>query len=223
MKSAHQRFTNCCQGCLLGFNDCHLYVQHMTSVHHLPVLAKHFQPRDTPSESVFRGELRKFESTEAEESNNLENFMRIPKPKIDTLISYQLTQGPPKVQLCAKFGLSNFCMMSHIYQRMIVLKYTQTLWWLLYTQMDCRMKRIGKWWRRWAYWQHSTPWEVVVHSKNFSKSTSNSHVSDQFMVHHTSRCRQNLLTVEGSSTLGTMKTEIASAIALWRLITCIIK
>ena len=40
MKTAHQRFTNCCQSCLLGFNDCHLYVQHMTSVHHLPVLGE---------------------------------------------------------------------------------------------------------------------------------------------------------------------------------------
>ena len=45
MKTAHQRFTNCCQSCLLGFNDCHLYVQHMTSVHHLPVLGEQLQPR----------------------------------------------------------------------------------------------------------------------------------------------------------------------------------
>ena len=77
MKTAHQRFTNCCQSCLLGFNDCHLYVQHMTSVHHLPVLGEQFQPRDTPLESAFNGVLRSFESTETEESNDLENFMRI--------------------------------------------------------------------------------------------------------------------------------------------------
>ena len=43
------------------------------------------------------------------------------------------------------------------------------------------------------------------------------------MVHHTSRCSQKLPTAEDCSTLGTMKTEIASGIALWRLITCIIK
>ena len=96
LKTAHQRFTNCCQSCLLGFNDCHLYVQHMTSVHHLPVLGEQFQPRDTPLESAFHGVLRSFESTAAEESNDLGNFMRIQKPKIDTLISVQLTQGPQK-------------------------------------------------------------------------------------------------------------------------------
>ena len=105
MKTAHQRFTNCCQSCLLGFNDCHLYVPHMTSVHHLPVLGEQFQPRDTPLESAFHGVLRSFESTAAEESNDLENFMRIQKPKIDTLISEHLTQGPQKVQLCAKLRL----------------------------------------------------------------------------------------------------------------------
>ena len=77
MKTAHQRFTNCSQSCLLGFNDCHLCVQHMTSVHHLPVLGEQFQPRDTPLESAINGVLRSFESTETEESNDLENFMRI--------------------------------------------------------------------------------------------------------------------------------------------------
>ena len=97
MKTAHQRFTNCCQSCLLGFNNCHLYVQHMPSVHHLPVLCEQFQPRDTPSESAFHGVLRTFESTEAEKSNDLENFIRIQKPK--------LTQGPQKGQLCAKLRL----------------------------------------------------------------------------------------------------------------------
>ena len=105
MKTAHQRFTNCCQSCLLGFNDCHLYVQHLTSVHHLPVLGEQFQPQDTPLESAFNGVPRSFESTETEDSNDLENFMRIQKLKIDTLISEQLTQGPRKVQLCAKLRL----------------------------------------------------------------------------------------------------------------------
>ena len=77
----------------------------MASLHHLPVLGEQFQPRDTPSESAFHGVLRTFESTDAEESNDLEKIMRMQKPKKDTLISEQLTQGPQKVQLCAKLRL----------------------------------------------------------------------------------------------------------------------
>ena len=96
IKTAHEQFTNCCQSRLLGFNNFHLYVQHMTSVHQLPVLEQ-FQPRDTPSESAFHGVLRTLESVEAEESNDLENFMLIQKSKVDSLISEQLTQGPQKV------------------------------------------------------------------------------------------------------------------------------
>ena len=45
METAHQRFTNCCQSCLLGFNGCHLHVQHTASVHHLTVLGEQVQPR----------------------------------------------------------------------------------------------------------------------------------------------------------------------------------
>ena len=78
----------------------------MTSVHHLPVLGEQFRPRNTQLESAFHGVLRTFESTEAEESSDLENNKRIQTPKIDTLLREQLTHGPPEVQLCAKFRLS---------------------------------------------------------------------------------------------------------------------
>ena len=121
----------------------------MTSVHHLPVLGEQFQPQDTPLESAFNGVLRSFESTETEESNDLENFMRIQKLKIDTLISEQLTQGPQKVQLCAKLRLIKVLHDEpDIPEDDRIEIYANSLMTPVYAKTDCRMKRIGKWWRR---------------------------------------------------------------------------
>ena len=104
----HSRFTNCCRSCHLGFNDSHLYAQHMNSVHSLPVFGNEFEPRDTPTESAFKGLLRTFETTDVDEARHLETFMRAQKPRIDSIISEQLCHGPQKVQLCAKLQLIKY-------------------------------------------------------------------------------------------------------------------
>ena len=80
----------------------------MKSVHSLPVFGEEFKPRDTPTESVFNGLLRTFETTDADAARDLETFMRAQKPRIDNLISEQLCYGPQKVQLCAKLQLIKY-------------------------------------------------------------------------------------------------------------------
>ena len=80
MRTEHSRFTNFCRSCHLGFNDFHIYAQHMNSVHSLPVFGREFEPRDTPTESAFNGLLRTFETTDADEARYLETFMRAQKP-----------------------------------------------------------------------------------------------------------------------------------------------
>ena len=108
MRTEHSRFTNCCGSCHLGFNDSHLYAQHMNSVHSLPVFGEDFEPRETPKKSALNGLLRTFETTDADEARDLETFMRAQKPRIDSLINEQLCHGPQKAQLCAKLQLINY-------------------------------------------------------------------------------------------------------------------
>ena len=108
MRTEHTRSFNCCRSCHLGFNDSHLYAQHMNSVHSLPVFDEAFEHRDMPTESAFNGLLRTFGTTDADEARDLENFMRVQKPRINSLINEQLCHGPQKVQLCAKLQLIKY-------------------------------------------------------------------------------------------------------------------
>ena len=80
----------------------------MNSVHSLPVFGEEFEHRDMPTESAFNGLLRTFETTDADEARDLENFMRVKKPRINSLINEQLCHGPQKVQLCAKLQLIKY-------------------------------------------------------------------------------------------------------------------
>ena len=72
MRTVHSKFTNCCRSCYLGFNNSHLYAQHMSSVHSLPVFGEEFQPLKISSQSAFNGHLQTF-VIEAE--NNDENSL----------------------------------------------------------------------------------------------------------------------------------------------------
>ena len=105
MRTEHSRFTNCCRSCHRGFNDSHLYAQHMNSMQSLPDFGEEFEPRGTLTESAFNGLLRTFKTTDADEALDLETFMRAQKPRTDSLLNEQLCHGPQKVQLCAKLQL----------------------------------------------------------------------------------------------------------------------
>ena len=102
MKTAQQPFTNCCQSCPLRFNNCLFYLQRMISVHNLTVLGEQFQPRDTPSESAFPGVLRRFESTEAEES---QKFHADTKTQNRHSNKKAVDSSPQRGQLCAKLRI----------------------------------------------------------------------------------------------------------------------
>ena len=45
MRTCHSKFTNCCRSCFMGFNDAHLFAQHMNSLHSLPVFGPEYQPK----------------------------------------------------------------------------------------------------------------------------------------------------------------------------------
>ena len=72
MRTVHSKFTNCCRSCYLGFNNSHLYAQHMSSLHSLPVFGEEFLPLQIPFQSAFNGHLQTF-VIEAE--NNEENSL----------------------------------------------------------------------------------------------------------------------------------------------------
>ena len=74
-------------------------------MHSLPVFGEELEPKDTPAKSAFNGLLQTFKTFDADEACDLENFMRVQKLKIDSLINEQLCRGPQKVQVCAKLQL----------------------------------------------------------------------------------------------------------------------
>ena len=73
MRTCHQKFTNCCRSCYMGFTDTTLFAQHMVSLHSLPVFGDPFQP--TPA------------------NTDLAEIMLRYKPQIESLIEQKLSQG----------------------------------------------------------------------------------------------------------------------------------
>ena len=108
MRTCRGKLTNCCRTCYLGFNNVHLFAQHMSFLHGLPVFGDEFLPRDTPTESAFGGRLQTFEvvnNNDAEVNTDLARFMLAEKTRIGNLVREKISNGPHKIQFCAKVQL----------------------------------------------------------------------------------------------------------------------
>ena len=108
MRTVHSKFTNCCRSCYLGFNNSHLYAQHMSSVHSLLVFGEEFQPLQIPSKTAFNGHLQTFiieAENNAENSLNLQTFMQSKRAQIEELIEQKLNSRPQKIQFSAELLL----------------------------------------------------------------------------------------------------------------------
>ena len=107
MRTCHQKFTNCCRSCYMGFNDTRLFAQHMSSLHSLPVFGDQFQPTQAPAETAFNGTLQSYHlpASPTQANTDLIQFMLQHKPQIDSLIEQKLSQGSQKVQFSAHLQL----------------------------------------------------------------------------------------------------------------------
>ena len=107
MRTCHQKFTNCCRSCYMGFNDTRLFAQHMSSLHSLPVFGDQFQPTQAPAETAFNGTLQSYHlpPSPTQANTDLAQFMLQHKPQIDSLIEQKLSQGSQKVQFSAHLQL----------------------------------------------------------------------------------------------------------------------
>ena len=90
MRTCHSKFTNC----FMGFNDAHLFAQHMNSLHSLPVFGPEYQPKETKAETAFNGALQTYETVNNTADRDLESFMLNQISAIPTLIEQRLSQGP---------------------------------------------------------------------------------------------------------------------------------
>ena len=80
-------------------NDAHLYAQHLSSLHGLPVFGDKLQPQETPTESDFGGNLQNFEvfnNSDAVVSTDLARFILSEKPRIENLVQEKLLNRPQK-------------------------------------------------------------------------------------------------------------------------------
>ena len=89
----------------MGFNDAHLFAQHMNSLHSLPVFGPEYQPKVTTAETAFNGVLQTYEIVNNTFDRDLESFMLNQRSAIATLIEQRLSQGPQKVQFAVKVRL----------------------------------------------------------------------------------------------------------------------
>ena len=105
MRTCHSKFTNCCRSCFMGFNDAHLFAQHMNSLHSLPVFGPEYQPKEATAETAFNGVLQIYEIVNNTADRDLESFMLNQRSAIATLIEQRLSQGPQKVQFAVKVQL----------------------------------------------------------------------------------------------------------------------
>ena len=123
MRTCHSKFTNCCRSCFLGFNDAHLFEQHMNSLHSLPVFGTKYQPKEATAETAFNGVLQTYEIVNNTAGRDLESFMLNQRSAIATLIEQRLSQGPQRVQVieaASRWKLNrnggahwNLCQLSH--------------------------------------------------------------------------------------------------------------
>ena len=107
MRTCHQKFTNCCRSCYMGFNDTRLFAQHMSSLHSLPVFGDQFQPTQAPAKTAFNGTLQSYHlpPSPTQANTDLAQFMLQHKPQVDSLIEQKLPQGSQKVQFSAHLQL----------------------------------------------------------------------------------------------------------------------
>ena len=102
MRTCHSKFANCCRSCFMGFNDAHLFAQHMHFLHSLPVFGPEYQPKEATAETAFNGVLQTYEIVNNTADRDLESFMLNQRSAIATLIEQRLSQGPQKVQFALK-------------------------------------------------------------------------------------------------------------------------
>ena len=70
----------------MGFNDAHLFAQHMNSLHSLPVFGPEYQPKEATTETALNGVLQTYEIVNNTADRDLESFMLNQKSAIATLI-----------------------------------------------------------------------------------------------------------------------------------------
>ena len=83
MRTFHQKFTNYCQSCYMGFNGTRLFAQHMSSLPSLPVFGDQFQPTRAQAETAFNGALQSYHlpSSTTQANTDLAQFMLQHKPQ----------------------------------------------------------------------------------------------------------------------------------------------
>ena len=86
----------------MGFNDAHLFAQHINSLHSLPVFEPEYQTKDATAETAFNGALQFHEIMNNAACRVLESFMLNQRSAIATLIKQRLSQEPQKVQFTVK-------------------------------------------------------------------------------------------------------------------------
>ena len=89
----------------MGFNDAHLFAQHVNSLHSLPVFGPEYQPKEATAETASNGVLQTNEIVNNTADSDLESFVLNQRPAIATLIEQRLSQGPQKVQIAVKVQL----------------------------------------------------------------------------------------------------------------------
>ena len=107
MRETHEKYTNHCITCRLGFNDAHLYAQHMRSVHTLPVFGPDFDTREQPSKSAFGGVLQNYllSPNNDESLMDIRQFMSIKRAHVEELVNERLASGPQKMQMSIELRL----------------------------------------------------------------------------------------------------------------------
>ena len=105
MQTCHLKFINCCRSYFMGFNDAHLFAQHMNSLHSLPVFGPEYRPEEATAETAFNGVLQTCEMFNITADRDLESFMLNQRSATATLIEQRLSQGPQKVQFAVKVQL----------------------------------------------------------------------------------------------------------------------
>ena len=78
----------------MGFNDAHLFAQHINSLHSLPVFEPEYQTKDATAETSFNGALQFHEIMNNAACRDRESFMLNQRSAIVTLIKQWLIQEP---------------------------------------------------------------------------------------------------------------------------------
>ena len=203
----------------MGFNEAHLFAQHMNSLHSLPVFGPEYQPKEDTAETAFNGVLQTYKIVNNTADRDLESFMLNQRSAIVTLIEQRLSQGPQNVQFAVNVQLLKLHQDENateteerieIYANSLIAPiYVDGLTNELYWSMVEKLMAV---WSTFA----SSGIDWVVEKK--SNSTSNLPATDQFAAHPILPYPISSQTVAEYSIFETTTMPIGSIIASWQRI-----